>query len=55
MKLIGVSILVISNAAGGLNTGYKVGDIMIINDHVNMPGLAGNNPLMGVNDSRYFT
>ena len=45
---MGVSILVISNAAGGLNSGYRVGDVMIINDHVNMTGLTGKNPLMGV-------
>ncbi|KAJ8898081.1 hypothetical protein PR048_003441 [Dryococelus australis] len=52
MKLVGVTHLVITNAAGGLGDGYKVGDIMIIKDHINFLGLAGVNPLRGVNDDR---
>ncbi|KAL0109284.1 hypothetical protein PUN28_014403 [Cardiocondyla obscurior] len=53
MKLIGVTHLIATNAAGGLNPTYKVGDIMIMKDHVNMMGFAGNNPLQGPNDDRF--
>lgn len=52
MKLVGVTHLIATNAAGGLNPTYKVGDIMIVKDHVNMMGFAGNNPLQGPNDDR---
>lgn len=41
-----------SSAAGGCNTDYSVGDIMIIKDHLNFPSMAGNNPLIGHNDER---
>lgn len=54
MKLVGVTHLIATNAAGGLNPTYKVGDIMIVKDHVNMMGFAGNNPLQGPNDDRYI-
>lgn len=53
MKLIGVTHLIASNAAGGLNSNYKVGDIMLVRDHINMMGFAGNNPLQGPNDERF--
>uniref|UniRef100_UPI003AAD348D purine nucleoside phosphorylase 5b n=1 Tax=Centroberyx gerrardi TaxID=166262 RepID=UPI003AAD348D len=52
-KLMGVETMIMTNAAGGLNQDYKVGDIMIIKDHINMPGFAGNNPLAGPNDERF--
>ncbi len=51
-KLLGVETVMLTNAAGGLNQDFKVGDIMIIKDHLNMPGFAGNNPLAGPNDER---
>lgn len=53
MKLVGVTHLIATNAAGGLNPTYRVGDIMIVKDHVNMMGFAGNNPLQGPNDDRW--
>ncbi|CAK4077318.1 unnamed protein product [Aphanomyces euteiches] len=53
MCLLGVKFLVVTNAAGGLNPDYNVGDLMIIGDHLNMPGLAGKHPLVGPNDDRF--
>eukprot|EP00064_Thunnus_orientalis_P017603 superscaffoldBa00003789_g17687 len=52
-KLMGVETMILTNAAGGLNQDYKVGDVMIIKDHINMPGFAGLNPLAGPNDDRF--
>ncbi|CAG9864955.1 unnamed protein product [Phyllotreta striolata] len=53
MKLLGVTHLLATNAAGGLNPNYKVGDIMLVKDHINLMGFAGNNPLQGPNDERF--
>lgn len=53
MKLVGVTHLIATNAAGGLNPKYKVGDIVIVKDHINIMGFAGNNPLQGPNDTRF--
>lgn len=50
--LLGVQTLIVTNAAGGLNQDYKVGDIMFIKDHLNIPGMAGLNPLGGLNEER---
>ncbi|XP_046884375.1 purine nucleoside phosphorylase 5b isoform X2 [Hypomesus transpacificus] len=52
-KLLGVDTVILTNAAGGLNQDYKVGDIMIMKDHINMPGFAGINPLAGPNDDKF--
>ena len=46
MQSLGIKNLIVSNASGGLNPEYKVGDIMVITDHINM---FGNNPLIGKN------
>ncbi|XP_023936786.1 purine nucleoside phosphorylase isoform X1 [Bicyclus anynana] len=53
MKLLGVRTLIATNAAGGLNPNFKIGDLMIVKDHINMMGFAGNNPLHGPNDERF--
>ncbi|KAL5106388.1 Purine nucleoside phosphorylase [Taenia crassiceps] len=55
MKLLGVETLIVTNAAGGLNPLYKVGDLMIIKDHINLLGMTGLNPLVGPNDERFGT
>ncbi|KAK7909939.1 hypothetical protein WMY93_014623 [Mugilogobius chulae] len=52
-KLLGVETVILTNAAGGLNEDFKVGDVMIIKDHINMPGFSGFNPLVGPNDDRF--
>lgn len=49
MKFLGVQTLLLSNAAGGVNTTFKVGDLMIITDHISF---ATKNPLIGKNDDR---
>jgi len=51
MKLLGVQNLLVSNAAGGINHTFKVGDLMIIRDHINMMP----NPLIGKNDESFGT
>lgn len=46
MKALGVETVIVTNAAGGMNSGFKAGDLMIITDHINM---TGSNPLIGPN------
>ncbi|MGO8946823.1 MAG: purine-nucleoside phosphorylase [Ktedonobacterales bacterium] len=49
---LGIEILVVTNAAGGLAPGQQAGDLMLISDHIGLPTLAGFNPLMGPNDEQ---
>ena len=51
MKLLGIKNLLVSNAAGGINNTFKVGDMMIIRDHINMMP----NPLIGPNNELFGT
>ncbi len=53
MLELGIQMLIVTNAAGGLNPNYRPGDLMLIRDHINFPGMAGNNPLRGPNEERY--
>jgi purine-nucleoside phosphorylase len=47
MRGLGARALLVSNACGGMNPNYRAGDLMVIEDHIN---LQGANPLIGVND-----
>ena len=50
MKQLGIEQLLLSNAAGGINAGYKKGDLVLIDDHIN---LLPDNPLRGLNDAEF--
>ncbi len=50
MQFLGIGILMVTNAAGGLNPAFQAGDLMLITDHINLVGMAGLNPLRGPND-----
>ena len=50
MKALGIEYLLLSNAAGGMNLNYKKGDLVLLDDHINM---LPENPLRGLNDAAY--
>ncbi len=50
MHAMGIETIIVTNAAGGINRSFTPGDLMLISDHINFPGLAGENPLRGPND-----
>ncbi len=52
MKKLGVSTLILTNAAGGVNPDFKPADLMLITDHINNMGV---NPLVGKNDEEFGT
>jgi purine-nucleoside phosphorylase len=49
VQRLGASLLIVTNACGGMNPQYRAGDIMVIDDHIN---LMNDNPLVGINDDR---
>ena len=50
LGVLGIRTLILTNAAGGVNTGFAQGALMVIDDHIN---LIGDNPLVGANDDRF--
>jgi purine-nucleoside phosphorylase len=49
MQALGIEILIVTNAAGGLNPAFRPGDVMLICDHINLVGMTGFHPLWGPN------
>lgn len=49
MQRLGLEIMIVTNAAGGVNPAFTPGDVMLITDHLNLIGMTGLNPLMGPN------
>jgi purine-nucleoside phosphorylase len=49
-RTLGVATLILTNAAGGVNPQFKAGEVMLITDHINLIGMAGQNPLRGPHD-----
>jgi purine-nucleoside phosphorylase len=49
MQRLGIETILITNAAGAVNPEYSPGDLMMLTDHINLPGMAGLNPLRGPN------
>jgi purine-nucleoside phosphorylase len=50
LGLLGIKVLILTNAAGGINTAFTQGALMVIDDHLNLMGV---NPLVGPNDDRF--
>lgn len=52
-RIIGVKLVILTNAAGGLNRSYKVGDLMLLKDHMSYPLLSLHHPLVGPHDEKF--
>jgi purine-nucleoside phosphorylase len=50
MHELGITLLIVTNAAGGINPDFRAGDLMLIVDHIGLNALVGHNPLWGPND-----
>jgi purine-nucleoside phosphorylase len=50
MRQLGAEVLIVTNAAGGLNETFQTGDLMVLTDHLNIMGMAGQSPLVGPDD-----
>eukprot|EP00934_Nitzschia_sp_Nitz4_P008559 Nitzschia sp. Nitz4//scaffold114_size70088//68452//69630//NITZ4_005992-RA/size70088-processed-gene-0.42-mRNA-1//-1//CDS//3329533468//8549//frame0 len=50
MRCLCIKMVIITNAAGGLNQSFNIGDVLCVSDHLAIPQLAGKNPLVGPND-----
>jgi purine-nucleoside phosphorylase len=55
MHGLGIRTVLLTNAAGGVNQGLAVGDLMLIEDHINFVGMGGDNPLTGPNLEAFGT
>jgi purine-nucleoside phosphorylase len=53
MQFLGVGTLIVTNAAGGIRPDLASGDLMAISDHINLVGMAGQNPLRGPNEAGF--
>ena len=53
MQFLGVRTLIVTNAAGGIHPDLVTGDLMAITDHINLVGIAGQNPLVGPNEDAF--
>lgn len=52
LRILGAETLIVTNAAGGLDSNQHAGDLMLVRDHIGLPMMAGRNPLAGRNDER---
>jgi purine-nucleoside phosphorylase len=50
MQLLGLEAVILTNAAGAINPAFRPGDVMLLTDHINFMGMAGDSPLRGPND-----
>jgi purine-nucleoside phosphorylase len=50
MRRLGAQVLIVTNAAGGLNETFRTGDLMVLTDHLNIMGMAGQSPLVGADE-----
>lgn len=53
LAAIGVKVAIVTNASGGLLDEINEGDVVVLKDHINLPGMVGHNPLIGLNDPRF--